>query len=88
MPERAIVFMTAGAILIVMFIVLAYSVALQKKAVGTQDTTVPKFEESLALARESMEIQRRGLRIAEDSLSLQREQLRLLAKMAGERPTA
>ena len=86
MTEKAVVFLTAGAILLVLFLVLAYSLALQKKAVGTQDTTIPKFEESLAISRESIQLQRDALRIAEESLNLQREYLRLLAKVAKEPP--
>jgi hypothetical protein len=88
MTEKTIVFLTGGAILAGLFLVLTYSVALQKKAVGTQDTTMPKFDESLALSRESIQLQREALRIAEESLTLQREELRLLAKIVKEPPSA
>jgi hypothetical protein len=77
MSEKAIVFSSAAGVLLVLFIAMFYSMRLQKKAVGTQDSTVVKVDESLALSRESVALQR-------EALQLQRETNRLLAILAKE----
>jgi hypothetical protein len=81
MDSRTMVLLGGVAFVIVMMIVLFYSVGLQRKAVGTQDTTVSKVDESLALARESVQIQKDGLAVARESLELQKETNRLLAAL-------
>jgi hypothetical protein len=85
--EKAIVFLSAAGILLGLFVVLFYSVRLQRKAVGTQDTTVSKVDESLALSRESVRLQREALQRMDDSLTLHRETNRLLAIVAKEPPS-
>jgi hypothetical protein len=87
MSEKAIVFLSAAGILLGLFVVLYYSVRLQKKAVGTQDSTVSKFDESLALARESVRLQREAVQRGDESLALHRETNRLLAILAKEPPS-
>lgn len=82
MSEKSIVFLSAAAVLVGLFVVLYYSVRLQRKAMGTQEGAVTKVDESLALSRESVSLQREALRLAEDSLALQREANRLLTIVA------
>jgi hypothetical protein len=76
--EKQIVFTIAAAILTALLGVLLYSLAMQKKAMGTQGSAVSKVDESLVLQRESIDLQRQGLRLAEESAALQRETLELL----------
>ena len=84
MSEKAIVFTSAVGILLVLFVALFYSVRLQKKAVGTQDSTVSKVDESLALSRESVRLQHEAVRRMDEAIALQRETNRLLAILAKE----
>jgi hypothetical protein len=82
--EKAIVFSSAVGILFVLFVALFYSVRLQRKAVGTQDSTVSKVDESLALSRQSVELQRATLQRLDESVALQRETNRLLGALTKE----
>ena len=78
MTEKQIVFTVAAAILTVLLCVLLYSLAMQRKAMGTQGAAVSKVDESLVLQRESIDLQRQGLRLAEESAAVQRETIELL----------
>lgn len=84
MSEKAIVFSSAAGVLLVLLVGMFYSMRLQRKAVGTQDSTVSKVDESLALSRESVGLQREALQRMEESMALRRETNRLLAILAKE----
>jgi hypothetical protein len=83
--DRTTVLLGFLAFVFVMMIVLFYSVRLQRKAVGTQDTAISKVDESLALARQSVQLQEERLAVARESLALQQEANRLLAILTNER---
>ena len=61
MDPRLTPVILGAALLLPLLAVLVYSVALQRKAVGTQDSTVSKVDESLALARRSVQRQKEDL---------------------------
>jgi hypothetical protein len=87
MQEKTIVFLVAGAFLFVALAGLLYSLLLQKKGIGTQDSTVSKVDESLALSREALALQKEALKLAGETLELQREANRLLGAIAREKHT-
>lgn len=75
--------LVAGALLLfVLVAVVVYSVALQRKAVGTQDSTVLKVDDSLALQKESIQRQKESLALVQELVALQRETNRLLGIIA------
>jgi len=73
-----------GIVLAVVFVMASYSTLLQRKSAGAFNQTVPKYDESLALAKESVALSREALQLQREALSLQREANRFLAKLAGE----
>jgi hypothetical protein len=85
MDTRTLVAFGGLAFVVIMLIVLFYSVRLQRKAVGTQDSAVSKVDESLALSRESVELQRRSIAVAEQTLDALRESNRLLGLLSDQR---
>jgi len=85
MDTRTVVLFGGLAFVVIMLVVLFYSVRLQRKAVGTQDSAMPKVDEGLALSRESIELQKRSIAIAQEALDAQKETNRFLAILTGER---
>jgi hypothetical protein len=75
----------AGALLVPLLAIIVYSVALQRKAIGTQDGTVSKVDESLALGRDSAQRQKENLALVQELVTLHRETNRLLAVLAKDR---
>jgi hypothetical protein len=75
------VFIALGLALLGVFGVLAYAMALQRKAMRVQGDGMSKVDESLALAREAIELAREQATLARDLVAEQRETNRLLGQL-------
>ena len=71
------------ALLVVLLGVLAWAMAMQRKALIRQGHNLYQVDENLELMRRSVEIGERLLRLAEQSVGNQEEVIRLLKELAG-----
>lgn len=79
---NALFFVFCGGLVLSLVVLAIYGVALQRKAVKTQDAAMVKMYESFAMAHESTQAQKEMLDLMKRAVALQEETNRLLAAIA------